>query len=90
MPSRTQMLPPGLGLTASAAIFAAFSMLLWLSVRVIVPWISDTFGVPPIIAWYVSGTGFVLLPILFYGCAMAWRELPERSLGALKELYGSI
>jgi len=80
-----QTIPPPIGLTASASIFALFSILLWLTVRAVIPWLRDTFGVLPIIGWYISGTAFVLVPILLYGCAMAWRELPEHSPGALKK-----
>jgi membrane protease YdiL (CAAX protease family) len=78
-------MPPPIGLTASSSIFAAVSILLWLTVRVLIPWLRDAFGVLPIVGWFVSGTAFVLVPILLYGCTMAWRELPTRSLGALKE-----
>jgi membrane protease YdiL (CAAX protease family) len=80
-----QTTPPPIGLTASALIFAVFSILLWLVVRAVIPWLRDTSGVLPIIGWYISGTAFVLVPLLLYGCAMAWRELPKQSLGALKE-----
>src|SRR5499433_866830 len=85
MQTQTQTMPPPIGLTASASIFAVFSILLWVTVRAVIPWLRDRFGVLPIIGWYISGTAFVLLPILLYACAMAWRELPKRSPGALKE-----
>ena len=55
------------------------------TVRVVIPWLRDAFGVLPIIGWYVSGTAFVLVPILLYGCAMAWRELPRHGPSALKK-----
>src|SRR5215813_383076 len=85
MQTQTQTMPPPIGLTASASVFAVFSILLWLTVRAVIPWLRDTFGVLPIIGWYISGTAFVLVPILLYGCAMAWRELPEHSPGAVKK-----
>jgi membrane protease YdiL (CAAX protease family) len=80
-----QTTPPPIGLTASASIFAVFSILLWLTARAVIPWLRDTFGVLPILGWYISGTAFVLVPLLLYGCVMAWRELPEPSVGALKK-----
>jgi membrane protease YdiL (CAAX protease family) len=70
--------------TASTSIFAVFSILLWLTVRTVIPWLRDAFGVLPIIGWYLSGTTFVLVPSLLYGCAMAWRELPTHGPSALK------
>jgi membrane protease YdiL (CAAX protease family) len=85
MRTQTEAMPPPIGLTASASIFAVFSILLWLTVRAVIPWLRDAFGVLPILAWFISGTAFVLVPILLYGCAMAWRELPKRSPSALKE-----
>src|SRR5271154_4703789 len=85
MQTQMQAMPPPIGLTASTSIFAVFSILLWLTVRVVIPWLRDAFGVLPIIGWYVSGTAFVLVPILLYGCAMAWRELPGHGLSALKK-----
>ena len=78
-------MPPPIGLTATASIFAVFSILLWLTVWVLIPWLRDSFGVLPIIGWYIGGPAFVLVPLLLYGCAMAWRELPMRSPGVLKE-----
>jgi len=74
--------PPPIGLAASTAMFGAFSILLGLTVWVVISWLRDAFGISPIIGWYVSGTVFVLVPMLIYGCLMAWRELPTRSLGA--------
>src|SRR5215510_2133047 len=84
MQSQIQAVPP-IGLTASASIFGAFSILLWLTVMAVIPWLRDVFGISPIIGWYVSGTAFVLVPMLICGCLMAWRELPKRGLGSLKK-----
>jgi membrane protease YdiL (CAAX protease family) len=64
-------------------MFGSFSLLLWLTVAVIVPWLGTKFGIPLILGWYFSGTVFVLLPILIFGVAKAWWELPTRSLGQL-------
>ncbi len=85
MQAQMQTMPPPIGLTASASIFAVFSILLWLTVRAVIPWLRDAFGVLPIIGWYISGTAFVLIPILLYGCAMARLELPKHSPDALKK-----
>jgi membrane protease YdiL (CAAX protease family) len=85
MQAQMQTMPPPIGIIASASAFAVFSILLWLTVKDVIPWLRDTFGVLPIIGWYISGTALVLVPILLYGCAMAWRELPEHSPGALKK-----
>lgn len=72
-----------MGIVSSAALFGTFSLLLWLTLVAVIPWLRDAFGVPPIIGWYVSGTVFVLLPILLFGVLMAWRELPTRNLAQL-------
>jgi membrane protease YdiL (CAAX protease family) len=85
MQMRMQAMPQPMGLTASTSIFGVFSILLWLTVRAVIPWLRDTFGVLPIIGWYVSGTACVLVPILLCGCAMAWRELPKPGPDALKK-----
>jgi len=58
-------------------------LLLWLTLVAIIPWLHDAFGVPLIIGWYVSGTAFVLLPILLFGVLRAWWELPTRNIGQL-------
>jgi membrane protease YdiL (CAAX protease family) len=84
MQAQTETTPPPIGLAASTSIFAAFSILLWLTVMAVIPWLRDAFGVSPIIGWYVTGTAFVLIPLLIFGCLMAWRELPERSLDSLR------
>lgn len=76
--------PPPMGLIASTSIFGAFSILLWLTVAALIPWLRDAFGILPIIGWYISGTALVLVPILFFGCVMAWRELPKHGPGALR------
>jgi len=83
METTRQATPAPMGVLPSAMVFAAFSPLLWLTVAAIIPWLRSTFGIPPIIGWYVSGTAFVLLPILFFGLAMAWWELPTRNLRQL-------
>jgi membrane protease YdiL (CAAX protease family) len=83
MQTQTEM-PPPIGLAPSAAMFGAFSILLWLTVAVIIPWLRDTSGISPIIGWYLSGTAFVLMPLLIFGVLMAWRELPAPSLDALR------
>src|SRR6266536_1429419 len=77
--------PPPIGLAASTSMFGAFSVLLWLIVAVVIPWLRDAFGILPIIGWYVSGTAFVLIPILIFGCLMAWRELAKGDLGSLRK-----
>ncbi len=64
-------------------VFAAFSLVLWLTLAVAIPWLHKTFGIPSIIGWYISGTAFVLLPILAFGVVKAWQELPTRNLGEL-------
>ena len=66
-------------------MFGVFSILLGLTVWAVIPWLRDVFGIPAIIGWYASGTTFVLAPMLIYGCLMAWRELPTRSLGSLRK-----
>ncbi len=58
-------------------------MLLWLTIRVVIPQLHATFYILPIIDWYLGGTVFVLLPILVFGVAEAWRELPRRNLREL-------
>ena len=85
MQTQTDTNPPPIGFAASASMFGAFSILLWLTVVAAIPWLRDAFRLSPIIGWYVSGTAFVLVPMLIYGCLMAWRELPNRALGSLKK-----
>src|SRR5262249_27602547 len=46
----------------------------------VIPWLRDSYGIPPIFGWYLSGTVLVLAPILVFGGAMAWRELPAPTL----------
>jgi membrane protease YdiL (CAAX protease family) len=77
--------PPPMGILSSAVLFGAFSLLLRLALVVAIPWLHNTFGIPPIIGWYVSGTAFVLLPILVFGVVKAWWELPTRNLVQLRK-----
>ena len=77
--------PRPMGILSSAVVFGAFSLLLWMALVVIIPWLHHTFGIPPVIGWYVSGTAFVLLPILLFGVIKAWLELPMRNLGQLSK-----
>jgi membrane protease YdiL (CAAX protease family) len=72
--------PAPMGLLPTAIVFGVFSLLLWLTVGAVIPWLRDAFDVPPIIGWYINGTVLVLLPILIFGSAMAWRELPAPTL----------
>jgi len=74
-----------MGILSSAAVFGSFSLLLWLAVAFEIPWLHSAFGISPIFAWYLSGTAFVLFPMLVFGVAMAWRELPTRSLRLLRQ-----
>src|SRR5262249_39301413 len=46
----------------------------------VIPWLRDAYGIPPIFAWYLSGTVVVLAPMLIFGSTMAWRELPAPTL----------
>jgi len=85
MKTMRQTQPPPMGIVLSAVLFGAFSLLLWLTLSAVIPWLHDTFGIPPIIGWYVSGPAFVLLPILLFGVLMAWWELPTRNLGQLRQ-----
>lgn len=84
MQEQAQTTPPPIGLAASAAMFGTFSVALWLATAAAIPWLRDAFGVPPIIGWYVTGTAFVLVPMLIFGCLMAWRELPKPDLASLR------
>jgi membrane protease YdiL (CAAX protease family) len=84
MLAREETTPPPIGLAGSAAVVGAFSILLWLTTAAVLPWLRDAFGVSPLIGWYVSGTGLVLVPILIFGCLMAWRELPKPDLASLR------
>ena len=85
MQAQTETTTPPIGLAASTSMFAAFSILLWLTIMAVIPWLRDVFGISPIIGWYVSGTAIVLVPMLIYGWLMAWRELPKRDLGSLRK-----
>ena len=85
MQSQMMQSVPPIGLTASTSIFGAFSIVLWLTVIAVIPWLRDAFGISPIIAWYVSGTALVLVPLLLCGFVMAWRELPMRDRGLLRK-----
>ena len=76
--------PPPIGFAASTAMFGTFSVLLWLTVALVIPRLRDAFGIAPIIGWYISGTAFVLIPILIFGCLMARRELTKGDLGSLR------
>src|SRR5271166_1353400 len=58
--------PRPMGILSSIAVFGSFSLVLWLVLAVLIPWLHNTFGIPPIIGWYVSGTAFVLFPILLF------------------------
>ncbi len=69
-----------MGLAATAMLFGFFSLSLWLTVAALIPWLRDSYGIPPIFGWYLGGTVVVLAPILMFGCAMAWRELPKPTL----------
>src|SRR5438477_3617037 len=62
MQAQMQTAPAPIGITASASIFAVYSILLWLTVRNMIRWLRDTFGILPILGWYISGTAFVLVP----------------------------
>jgi len=84
MQEETRPLPQPIGIAGSTSIYAAFSILLWLAVARVIPWLRDAFGILPIVGWYISGTALVLLPILLFGCVMARRELPTHGAGALK------
>ncbi|NOJ38327.1 CPBP family intramembrane glutamic endopeptidase [Bradyrhizobium australiense] len=84
MQAQTEM-PPPIGLAASTSMFGAFSILLWLIVMAVIPWLRDAFDISPIIGWYVSGTALLLVPMLIVGCLMAWRELPKRDLVSLRK-----
>jgi len=75
--------PPPMGIVSSAVVFGTFSVLLWITLVAVIPWLRDTFGISPIVGWYISGPAFVLLPILIFGVLMAWRELPTRNLAQL-------
>ncbi|WP_141688169.1 hypothetical protein [Bradyrhizobium paxllaeri] len=68
MQAQTETISPPIGLAASASMFGAFSVLLWLTIMAVIPWLRDAFGISPIIGWYVSGTALVLVPMLIYGC----------------------
>jgi membrane protease YdiL (CAAX protease family) len=85
MQGQAETTAPPAGLVASTSMFGVFSILLWLTIVAVIPWLRDTFGISPIIGWYVSGTAFVLIPILIFGCVMAWRELPTRGLDSLRK-----
>ena len=61
-------------------VFGFFSLSLWLTVAVVIPWLRDSYGISPIFGWYLSGTVVVLAPILIFGSAMAWLELPAPTL----------
>jgi membrane protease YdiL (CAAX protease family) len=75
--------PPPMGIVSSAVLFGTFSVLLWITLVAVIPWLHDTFGISPIVGRYVSGPAFVLLPLLIFGVLMAWRELPTRNLAQL-------
>src|SRR5260370_23499522 len=78
-------LPRTMGILSSAAVFGSFSLLLWMAGAFEIPWLHHAFGIPPIFGWYLSGTAFVLFPMLLFGVAMAWRELPTRNLRLLRQ-----
>ncbi|WP_271575288.1 CPBP family intramembrane glutamic endopeptidase [Bradyrhizobium sp. CCBAU 11361] len=84
MQAPAETTPPPVGLVASTSMFAVFSILLWLTTEAVIPRLRDAFGISPIIGWYVSGSTFVLVPVLVFGCLMAWREIPKRDLGSLR------
>jgi len=69
-----------MGLAATAMAFGFFSLSLWLTVAAVIPWLRDSYGISPIFGWYLSGTVVVLAPILTFGSAMAWLELPAPTL----------
>jgi membrane protease YdiL (CAAX protease family) len=79
-PGGSATIAPPMGFAETAVLFGFFSLSLWLTVAVVIPWLRDSFGISPILGWYVSGTVVVLAPILTFGSAMAWRELPAPTL----------
>jgi hypothetical protein len=58
--AQTETTTPPIGLVASTSMFGVFSIPLWLTTVAVIPWLRDTFGISPIIGWYV--TPFVLIP----------------------------
>src|SRR5215470_10820604 len=78
--TRPATIAPPMGLAATAKVFGFFSLSLWLTVAVVIPWLRDAYGISVIFAWYLSGTAVVLAPILLFGSAMAWLELPAPAL----------
>ena len=79
-PGRSASIVPPMGLAATAMVFGFFSLSLWFTVAALIPWLRDVYGIPPIFGWYLSGTVVVLAPLLIFGSAMAWRELPAPTL----------
>lgn len=77
--------PRPMGILSSAVVFGTFSLVLWIVLVVVIPWLHRTFLIPPIIGWYMCGTAFVLLPILLFGVIKAWSELPTRNLKQLSK-----
>jgi len=49
MEEQMPRVPPPIELIASASIFAVFSVLLWLTIRFVLPPLRDTFGVVPMV-----------------------------------------
>ena len=76
-PSGSASIAPPMGLVTTAMVFGFFSLLLWLAVAGVIPRLHDSYGISPIVGWYLSGTVVVLVPILIFGTAMAWLELPR-------------
>jgi membrane protease YdiL (CAAX protease family) len=69
-----------LGIASTAAVFGAFSLLTALVVGLGVPWLHAMLGVPNLVAWYITGTLGLLLPMLVFAVLMARREVvpPDR------------
>ena len=42
-----------MGMVSSAFVFGAVSLLLWLIIAPIIPWLRNSFGIEPLIGWYV-------------------------------------
>jgi len=80
MPGGSATIAPPMGLAATAMVFGLFSVSLWLTVAAVIPWLRDSYGISSIFGWYLSGTVVVLAPILMFGSAMAWLELPAPTL----------
>lgn len=66
--------PRPLSPVSALGIFVAFAVLLFLQTHLVIPWLSETTGVEPIVFWFAVGGLGVFLPLLLASWFLLNRE----------------